>query len=358
MTQAVTLTAATNGTLVGFRSATIGDTFGSVSPASLYSSTVLQLTYDATADQLVLTLAGEHSADDFMNLILTDSESGQQNFLFASATVSSASAPTRTVFTWAVADGTTLFANAGVYEVVLNPIGFNCECDDTTGFSTLQELRERMMVRLGFAAQVANPPPGMEALLNDFLQSAQRFLYQKYPGVRQRIFTWTMLPYVRYYDLDDNDESCTKKLNALKRSWVGIEDTNGTWYELADGIPPEFYTSVQNPGLPTRYEIRQCIEVFPAPDVSYRLRIKGHFELQSFSSNTDATTIDSELVFLWALANAKAHYNKPDAGEIASQAREYLGTLVGDSHGTNRYVPRTRPRAPWTKPVMRDGYDG
>jgi hypothetical protein len=236
-------------------------------------------------------------------------------------------------------------------------ISYNCDCDDETGYETLSQLRTRLMVRLGYAGQVANPPPGMATLLDDFIRGAQRQLYMKYTELRtERVFSWTMVAGTRMYDLPDNEEACTKKLNALKLSWVGVEDLNGAWYPLTSGIPPEFYTGTQQ-GLPCRYEIRQCVEVYPPPDAAYTLRIKGHYKLTDLTDDDDQTTIDSELVFMWALATAKAHYGHADADNIAAMANDYLGRLVGGKHGTKRYVPRATPIPPAIQPIMRDGYD-
>jgi hypothetical protein len=233
-----------------------------------------------------------------------------------------------------------------------NPV-FNCDCDDDSGNETLAQLRRRMLVRLGYAAQADTPPPGMADLLDDFLVSAQRYLYRKYRALRtERFFSWTMTPGTRMYDLPDNDETCTKELDPYRITWVGIEDLNGAWYRLVEGIPPEFYTSVNFLGLPARYEIRQCIEVLPAPAEAYTLRIKGHFGLTSFTADDDQTTIDSELVFLWALANAKAHYGKNDAANIASEAKDYLANLVSGTHGTAKYVPGVRPVPPAVQPLF------
>lgn len=253
------------------------------------------------------------------------------------------------------------FTDSTQYEVALlvSPaVSFNCECDDTVPYETLSQLRTRMLVRLGYSAQAATPPPGMTTLLDDFLRSAQRTLYMKYTELRtERFFTWTMEPGVRFYDLPENEDACTKSLNALKLTWAGVEDLNGAWLPLISGIPPEFYTGISQRSLPERYEIRQCIEVFPAPDQAYTLRIKGHFNLLPFTADADQTTIDSELVFLWALAVAKAHYGQPDANNVAAMANDYLGRLVGGKHGTRRYVPGAVPIPPAVRPVMRDGFD-
>lgn len=230
---------------------------------------------------------------------------------------------------------------------------FNCECDDANPGQTLAVLRVRLLRRLGYSAQAAAPPPGMAELLNEFLQSAQTFLYMRYNALRtERIFSWPMEPGERFYDLPENEEVCTKRLDAYKLSWVGVEDLNGVWLPMQQGIPPEFYTSVNFEGLPSRYEVRQCIEVFPAPISAYTLRIKGHFGLEPFVEDTDQATIDSELLFLWALANAKNHYGQPDAADIASQANTHMGSLVSGSHGTARYVPGVDPRISMPQPIF------
>lgn len=228
---------------------------------------------------------------------------------------------------------------------------FNCECDDESGYETLGQLRRRLLIRLGFAAQADNPPPGMALLLDEFLLGAQRYLYRTFKALRtERFFRWDMTAGQRFYDLPDNDDTCSKKLDPYRVTWVGIQDQNQVWTPMIEGIPPEFYTGVAFQGLPERYEIRQCIEVFPAPYTGLTLRIKGHFGLSAFVSDDDVATIDSELVFLWALGNAKAHYGQADASNIASQANNYRRDLVKGAHLTKRYVPGTVPAPPWTRP--------
>jgi hypothetical protein len=238
--------------------------------------------------------------------------------------------------------------------------GFNCTCnDDTTGFDTLDTLRNRLMVRLGFAAQLAAPPPGMPELLTSFLQEAQVLIYARHPSARtERIFTWTMAAGERHYDLPANREqspsnpegTCTRRLNPDRVTWVGVE-RGSRWYALQHGINPALYTSDRQ-GWPERYEIRQCIEVWPVPsDSTMLLRVKGHFGLDPFTAGTDRTTIDSTLVFLLALANAKAHYGQPDAGNYVTQFERHLGELTAGTHRTARYIPGILPRHQAVEPV-------
>jgi hypothetical protein len=248
-------------------------------------------------------------------------------------------------------------------------VSYNCSCDDVNAGRTLAELRTELLVRLGYAAQTNNPPPGMNALLTSFLQGANRMAYEQYPVLRtMRFYTWDLVQGVKFYDLDANADlasagdpgadppvpavPCTKRLNPLKIEWVGLSDGQNWWRPLICGIKPEFYSWVDVEGFPTHYDIRQCIEVWPAPASSeYRLRIKGEFGLEPFAADTDRPTVDDEAVFLMALARAKAHYGQPDAANYETDARRYIGLKTAGTHLTARYIPNTPNYIPPSPPV-------
>lgn len=239
---------------------------------------------------------------------------------------------------------------------------FNCECVDTTSNETLLQLRTRMMRRLGYSAMATNPPPGMAELLDDYLRDAQEQLYLKNPVLRtERFFRWTMVPGISYYGIRDNDSStdfsdmdCTRHLNdaSFRISWVGLEDLNSMWYPLRCGINPSYYTTAAQQGIPQLYEIRSCIEVFPVPNAAYKLWIKGQMGLEPFVADTDRTTVNSDLVFAWALADAKAFYRQKDAQRAGQTAREMLSDIISGKHLTRRYVPNVLKLPPAVEPVM------
>lgn len=239
-------------------------------------------------------------------------------------------------------------------------VSYNCECDDDYPRRTLAQIRAMLATRLGYAAQVAsgNYPPGMAVLLDSFAQEAQELAYRSYKVFRlERFFTWNMVEGVRFYDLLENADVCTKKLDPRMVTWVGISQDDNFWRPLICGIRPEFYYS-DITSWPTHYEIRQCIEVWPAPsDQTWKLRIKGYFDLMPFVADGDYTTIDYRAVFLLALANAKAHYGQPDAANYASQYREFIGNLVAGSHHTRRYIPEDDQWIPPPLPIL-TGYPG
>jgi hypothetical protein len=238
-----------------------------------------------------------------------------------------------------------------------DPINYNGALVDTVvPTATMAALQLRILIRLGFANQATNPPPGMASLVQDFLTSAQTYLYKRYLQLHtKRMFRWKVNPGQRFYSLKNNDENMLSnfQLDPLKSiEWVGIQDTRNVWYPMIQGIPPSLYTMITKPWRPARYDIGQAIELYPMPDQTYYLWVKGHFGLQAFSALTDSTTLDCELIFLHALANAKAHYGQPDATNIESQANAYRGELIAGTHQTAHYVPGTRAVPPAVRPTL------
>ena len=225
---------------------------------------------------------------------------------------------------------------------------------------TLKILRDRILVRLGFAAQLANPPPGMAVLVDDFLSGAQVQMAARFPDlVTEKFYTWAMVAGTRFYSVSGDGEGVTSPdfiLDPLLISWVGIEDLNGAFYPLTEGINPTLYTTEAQRGLPRLYEIRQSIEVFPSPAAAYNLQVKGRPKNFVFTGDSDICTIDPTLIFLLALANAKAHYEQSDWKNYFAQATSHLGELVAGSHGTARYVPGTSQSAPRVQPAL-DAFD-
>lgn len=231
---------------------------------------------------------------------------------------------------------------------------FNCDCSIEPVYQTLAALRSRVMIRLGYPNQAANPPPGMTALVNAFLYDAQMLIWKQLSraGLNvERFFRWVMVPGQRYYGITSNSDTCALTLDPYKITWAGFEDLNRAWYRLTEGIPPEAYTRANiNFGWPTNYEIRSCIEIFPAPQAPYTLWIKGDMGLASFVNDSDTATIDDQAVFLLALGSAKLHYGQQDGQAIMTQASTYIHGLVAGLHGTRRYVPKSSIQRPATPP--------
>jgi len=230
----------------------------------------------------------------------------------------------------------------------------NCECTDTPyGNVTLADIRQDVIIGLGYAAQVDNPPPGMAELANYWIKSSQKYLYRKYRALHtQRYYSWTCAVGQRLYGLKASRSSaCMITLDPSRISGMWVEDTNGTFTPMRAGIPATFYTDIASTGIPQRYAIRQCLEVYPAPAGVYTLWMLAH-ALARFEEDDDVSTIDSELVTQWALARGKGHYRQADAKDVAAMALDYLRDLVRGTHTTKQYIPGTIELPPETMPVF------
>jgi hypothetical protein len=219
--------------------------------------------------------------------------------------------------------------------------------------ATLATLRVRVLVRLGFGAMTANPPPGMATLIDDFLISAQRQLSMRHSTlVTERFYSYTCVAGTRFYTLATDDAPTTPAINPLRIKGVWIEDANGTFTPLTQGIDPQKYTMESSLGKPSHYNVRQSLELMPSPDDAYIVHIMADMSNKVFTDDAHVCSIDDELIFLLALANAKAHYSQPDAQAYFTQATSHLGQLTAGAHLTARFVPGPQGPAAPPKPVL------
>ena len=233
---------------------------------------------------------------------------------------------------------------------------FNPPLDDNLYTVTRQTLRDRVLTRLGFAAQTANPPPGMAGLVNDFLQDAQTQMARAHPDLRTlRYFTWNIPADTgqKFYGLHSRGDAegitvPDYQLDPHSIQWVGLLREDRRIVPLVRGLPANWSPDdrPEDRGEPRYYEITSSLQIWPPADRQYTLVVKGHTLNFQFTGDTDVTTIDPELVFLLALANAKAHYEQSDAGVYYTQATTYLGRLIAGLHGDRRYVPGPPPQPP------------
>jgi hypothetical protein len=205
---------------------------------------------------------------------------------------------------------------------------------------------------------LARSPPNRKTVVDRLLKTAQETLFRRYDVFRtERWYTWTFVANERFYGIGENDENsgeptCTKTIDPRKVTWVGVSDgQDNCWRPLRKGIPPAVYQNTMV-GVPTHYEIRQCIEVWCTPIAGWKLRVKGHFEPAAFEADDDVNTVDWQAIYLRALADAKLAYKQPDALAADSTAKVYIGDLVAGSHMTARYVPGAREPFNAVRPVM------
>lgn len=204
-------------------------------------------------------------------------------------------------------------------------------------------------------------PPNIRRIATELLKESQRFLFEKVASFRQsRFFRWPLQQGVRFYDFAGNDDLCGLRLVPELVEGVYVTDSDcptERWRPLAAGINPLLYDGGVRESWPQRYEFRQCIEVFPAPDDrGGYLRIKAKFDIQRFEEDADYTTIDADLVLLQAIAAGKQQFGQQDWQQYAGMVQSRIGDIIAGSHHTRRYLPGGYERADAIPPRPRDGF--
>ena len=209
---------------------------------------------------------------------------------------------------------------------------------------TLGTLRAELLTRLGFASQGASAG-NIVASANSFLQRAQEQLYWEYDFEELRLtHDYTTGIGQTLYDWQDNMEP--RQILQLR-----VYVTN-TWIPLEEGIEYQHDTYVGTRYYPQRYDRRAQLEIWPEPDKAYTLRCEYYKRLGAFSQDGDRCTVDDSVLFLLALANAKAHYRQADAQTYYDQFAALKRKLRGRNHGNKRYIIGERPDAATPKPIV------
>lgn len=220
-------------------------------------------------------------------------------------------------------------------------------------YRTLGALRTLLRARLGFGAQGTSGGAN-QVLLDSFLQNGQAQLY--------RLQDWRHLTdYKDYttgvgqilYDYPNagvmvgaNTAARDKRVLRVERNYAG------QWAELKEGISTDMWSTMTTRSSPQRYERFAQILIYPEPDAAYTMRVWFIADLLPFVEDEDVATIDDEMILLHAVANGKAHYRHPDAKMYEGQLNTLLGSLRGQSFGSNGVYRRGDPTPYERKPAV------
>lgn len=207
-------------------------------------------------------------------------------------------------------------------------------------YKTLGQLRTDMRRRLGFIAQ-GPAAANNQATLDSFLQEAHDYVYAKLnpsPARKKAIIRLQPGEWLYDYHNDGEDEDIDPGL--VLSVWVKVADTIRD--PLIQGISENDRSFGTLRSWPEKYDtLNGQMELYPVPDQQYDLIVEYMASPGRFEQDQDRSSVPDRLVFLYALANAKAHYRHPDAQAPATTFNNLLSIELGKQHENRRYVKAT-----------------
>lgn len=219
-------------------------------------------------------------------------------------------------------------------------------------YRTLETLRTELLARLGMGGMGASGGANQTSI-DSFLRNGQAQLYRmqdwrhltdyqdKILGASQNLLDYPT-------DGVMSGMRCARDKRILKLETL----YSGEYLQLREGISTDMWSTMETLSQPVRYERYAQLLIYPKANQAYTVRVWFVADLGRFTENDDVCTLDDEMVFLHALANAKAHYRQPDAATYQGQLNTLLASLRGQSFGSNGVYRRGDPPTGMRKPLV------
>jgi hypothetical protein len=203
-------------------------------------------------------------------------------------------------------------------------------------YKTFGEILTELRARLGFVAQGPSANNN-RAVLKSFMQEAHDYLYQKLkptPARKKTTITLEAGSYLYDWHNDIDDEDIAP--GSCRAIWLILSGDQRI--KLEQGIT-ERHRSLTARSNPVRYDtLDGQIELWPVPDQPYDMIVEYIAPKPDFANDADRPGVPDRLIFLYALAQAKAHYRHPDAQAAGAAFERMLALENSDSHENRRYI--------------------
>lgn len=201
---------------------------------------------------------------------------------------------------------------------------------------TLGELMTELRARTGFITQ-GSASKNNDTIMKSFLQEAHEYVYGELePPARRKKTTIKLEAGSIFYDYHNDKEDEDIEPSRVISMWLITSDT--IRYPLTQGISENDRSFASLRQQPQKYDtLNGQLEVWPAPDQSYDLLIEYTADKGRFDRASDRSSVPDRLVFLYALATAKAHYRQPDAQAAATTFQNMMNKEKARQKENRRY---------------------
>lgn len=172
----------------------------------------------------------------------------------------------------------------------------------------------------------------LDATYNALLANKQAFFYAQHDWPHLEIQTdTTVAPGTRYVDWPVSISNT--------KPWRATVFFNTCWHPLEFGIRDDLFNATDSDQAETCDPIRRValyntagnnasqIEVWPIPEQSQKLRIRGFKALPKLKSDDDVAVLDDLLLVLFVAAEILTKRKQADASAKLQQATAHLGRL-------------------------------
>lgn len=204
---------------------------------------------------------------------------------------------------------------------------------------TLGQLMKQLKARLGFVTQgVASKQ--VDELLKSFLQEGQDYVYQQLGApLTQKRTTITLVKGSKLYDFHNDQED--EEIDPQQVLSIDVYETDTYAVHLQQGITEQMRAADTTRETPRRYDtLNGQIELWPTPDREYPMVVIYQKGAARLERDQDRPSVPARLVFLYALASAKAHYSHADAQTAGSIFQQMLRVYKQKQHENRRYFVR------------------
>ena len=177
---------------------------------------------------------------------------------------------------------------------------------------TYGEMLTELKARLGFVTQGAGSKL-IDPILKSFLEEGHDYVYSELGSPISKKRTTIMLSlgsklYDFHNDIEDED------IDPANVQSINVYETQESVWILRQGITEAMRAEDITRSVPERWDaLNGQIELWPTPDREYPMVVVYEQGKTRFTQDSDRPCVPDRLVFLYALASAKAHYGHADA---------------------------------------------
>jgi len=203
-------------------------------------------------------------------------------------------------------------------------------------YKTMGELMTELRARLGYVTQ-GSAAKNNDIVIKSFLQESHEYVFGELEPPAQRRKTIIKLQAGSYlYDWHDDQNDDDIDPGRVLSLWVKVGTNLSDPLHMGVSEADRSYETLRE--QPRKYDtLDGQMEVWPVPDRAYDLIVEYTAERARFERASDRPSVPDRLVFLYALATAKAQYGRADATAAATAFQNMLTREKSRQRGNRRY---------------------